>query len=133
MANDSQPDMGAMQHSMQGSGGGGVHSGGALAAGGEKLGGDVAANFTKVSGDLNNLGLDGKDHLEKLVQYGALSESPFSDLGDGSIIGPGNISHGGSEFATGFMGNVDLSNIKLKAQINAEIPRINSAGKEQGH
>ncbi len=110
-----------------------THSGSSLPEGGDKLGGNMDNDgpFKKVSGEVD-FGLNGAN-LDHLSSYGsALGGNPFNDIADGTLVGPGNVSHGGTEFATSAFGDVSLGNMGFQKQFNANMPKIHSGGAQQG-
>lgn len=120
----------AMLSSMDQAGAG--HGGGTVAAGGDRL---ISQNIdegisSKVTGNVD-MGLGGS--IEDYVKLGSATESnPFNDIADGALIGPGNISHGGAEFVTSTMGDVDASKFTSPtSNLNANIPKLHS-GTGQG-
>ena len=114
-----------------------THSGASLGGGGtgvdSKVGGDLNGELSQKFGGNIDLGVSGNAD-ELLKKYGSnLMNNPLTDIADGTLISPGNISHGGAEFVVSSMGDTSLSGVNPIKEFNMKIPRLHSgAGHEAG-
>jgi hypothetical protein len=140
---DSGPNFAAMQSMMQhnkaasGAVDGAIPSNGAAIASSITTG-NLDENLGKqISGAIDvNFAGPGLEGASSMFNQGAFLTRDFlADIGDGSLVGPGNISHGGAEFATSAMGNVEAGGaFGVASNTNAKIPVLHSgAGQGAGH